>query len=318
MKSAVSALLFMLVLLAVAAFISAAFTVNETEQVIITQFGKPVGAPITSAGLKFKLPFIQDVNPIEKRILEWDGNPSDMPTKDKLYISVDLFARWRIVDPLQYFLRLRDERSAQSRLDDILGSETRNAIAKHELIEIVRTTKDRVPTQDTTLGDANNVLGTLVPISMGREKVEQQIFAAAAAKVAVFGIELLDIRFMRINYNESVQPKIYDRMISERQQIAEQFRSEGNGEAARINGNRERELQKVRSEAYRRVEEIRGEADATATEIYARTYNQNPEAVRFYEFTRTMSAYRDIIAGGTTLVLSTDSELFKFLKGISP
>ncbi len=308
----------MLVLLAAAVLTSAAFTVNETEQVIITQFGKPVGAPITSAGLKFKLPFIQDVNPIEKRILEWDGNPSDMPTKDKLYISVDLFARWRIVDPLQYFLRLRDERSAQSRLDDILGSETRNAIAKHELIEIVRTTKDRVPTQDTTLGDANNVLGTLVPISMGREKVEQQIFAAAAAKVAVFGIELLDIRFMRINYNESVQPKIYDRMISERQQIAEQFRSEGNGEAARINGNRERELQKVRSEAYRRVEEIRGEADATATEIYARTYNQNLEAVRFYEFTRTMSAYRDIIAGGTTLVLSTDSELFKFLKGINP
>ena len=318
MRSAVSALIVMLVLLAAAVLTSAAFTVNETEQVIITQFGKPVGAPITSAGLKFKLPFIQDVNPIEKRILEWDGNPSDMPTKDKLYISVDLFARWRIVDPLQYFLRLRDERSAQSRLDDILGSETRNAIAKHELIEIVRTTKDRVPTQDTTLGDANNVLGTLVPISMGREKVEQQIFAAAAAKVAVFGIELLDIRFMRINYNESVQPKIYDRMISERQQIAEQFRSEGNGEAARINGNRERELQKVRSEAYRRVEEIRGEADATATEIYARTYNQNPEAVRFYEFTRTMSAYRDIIAGGTTLVLSTDSELFKFLKGINP
>ena len=318
MRSVISVLSIALVLAAGAALMSAAFTVNETEQVIITQFGKPVGAPITSAGLKFKLPFIQDVNPIEKRILEWDGKPTDMPTKDKLYISVDLFARWRIIDPLQYFLRLRDERSAQSRLDDILGSETRNAIAKHELIEIVRTTKDRVPTQDTTLGDANNVLGTLVPIQMGREKVEQQIFAAAAGKVAVFGIELLDIRFMRINYNESVQPKIYDRMTSERQQIAEQFRSEGNGEAARINGNRERELQKIRSEAYRRVEEIRGEADATATEIYARTYNQNADAVRFYEFTRTMSAYRDIIAGGTTLVLSTDSELFKFLKGINP
>ena len=318
MRSVISVLSIALVLAAGAALMSAAFTVNETEQVIISQFGKPVGAPITSAGLKFKLPFIQDVNPIEKRILEWDGKPTDMPTKDKLYISVDLFARWRIIDPLQYFLRLRDERSAQSRLDDILGSETRNAIAKHELIEIVRTTKDRVPTQDTTLGDANNVLGTLVPIQMGREKVEQQIFAAAAGKVAVFGIELLDIRFMRINYNESVQPKIYDRMTSERQQIAEQFRSEGNGEAARINGNRERELQKIRSEAYRRVEEIRGEADATATEIYARTYNQNADAVRFYEFTRTMSAYRDIIAGGTTLVLSTDSELFKFLKGINP
>ena len=318
MRSLASVLVGALLVLAAAALMSSAFTVNETEQVIITQFGKPVGAPVTHAGLKFKLPFIQDVNPIEKRILEWDGNPTDMPTKDKLYISVDLFARWRIVDPLQYFLRLRDERSAQSRLDDILGSETRNAIAKHELIEIVRTTKDRVPTQDTTLGDSNNVLGTLVPIHMGREKVEQQIFAAAAAKVAVFGIELLDIRFMRINYNESVQPKIYDRMISERQQIAEQFRSEGNGEAARINGNRERELQKIRSEAYRRVEEIRGEADATATEIYARTYNQSADSVRFYEFTRTMGAYRSIITADTTLVLSTDSELFKFLKGINP
>ena len=311
---------FGLVLLAGATMtlLSSAYTVNEIEQVIITQFGRPVGAPVTGAGLKFKLPFIQRVNAIDKRILEWDGSPSDMPTKDKLYISVDLFARWRIVDPLQYFLRLGDERSAKSRLDDILGSETRNAIAKHELIEVIRTSKDRVPTQDTTLGDSNNVLGMLVPIRLGREKVETQIFGAAAAKVAVFGIELLDIRFKRINYNQSVRPKIYDRMISERQQIAEQFRSEGNGEAARINGNRERELQKIRSEAYRRVEEIRGEADATATGIYARAYNQSEESVHFYEFTRTMSAYRTIIAGDTTLVLSTDSELFKFLKGINP
>ncbi len=309
-----------LVLLVIATLVlsSSAYTVSEIEQVIITQFGKPVGAPVTAAGLKFKLPFIQVVNPIDKRILEWDGSPTDMPTKDKLYISVDLFARWRIVDPLQYFLRLRDERSAQSRLDDILGSETRNAIAKHELIEIIRTSKDRVPTQDTTLRDANNVLGALVPINLGREQIEKQIFSAAASKVAVFGIELLDIRFMRINYNASVRPKIYDRMISERQQIAEQFRSEGNGEAARINGNRGRELQKIRSEAYRRVEEIRGEADAKATEIYAQAYNQSPDAVHFYEFTRTMSAYRAIITADTTLVLSTDSELFRYLKGINP
>lgn len=318
MSSLKSAAAIVLLAIAAMALFSSAYIVNEIEQVIITQFGKPVGAPVTTAGLKFKLPLIQDVNPIDKRILEWDGSPSDMPTKDKLYISVDLFARWRIVDPLPYFLRLRDERSAQSRLDDILGSETRNAIAKHELIEIIRTSKDRVPTQDTTLGDSNNVLGVLVPIHMGREQVEKQIFAAAAAKVAVFGIELLDIRFKRINYNKSVRPKIYDRMISERQQIAEQFRSEGNGEAARINGNRERELQKIRSEAYRRVEEIRGEADAKATEIYARAYNQSPEAVRFYEFTRTMSAYHSIFTADTTLVLSTDSELFKFLKGINP
>jgi membrane protease subunit HflC len=299
---------------------SSVYTVNEVEQMIITQFGKPVGEPVTTAGLKFKVPFIQEINPIDKRVLEWDGNPSDMPTKDKLYISVDLFARWRITDPLQYFLRLRDERSAQSRLDDILGSETRNAIAKHELIEIIRTTKDRVPLRDTFLTDAEKKLdmGSLVPISKGRKLVEQEIFAAAAEKVRVFGIELLDIRFKRINYNESVRPKIYDRMISERRQIAERFLSEGNGEAARIRGNRVRDLNKIQSEAYRQVEEIRGVADAKATEICAKAYNQNPEAVEFYEFTRTMQAYNSIISDNTTLVLSTDSDLFKFLKGMSP
>ena len=299
---------------------SSLYTVSEVEQVIITQFGKPVGQPVTTAGLKVKVPFIQEVNPIDKRVLEWDGNPSDMPTKDKLYISVDLFARWRITDPLQYFLRLRDERSAQSRLDDILGSETRNAVAKHELIEIIRTTKDRVPLRDAMLTDAdqNKDIGALVPIQKGRKLVENEIFQAAAEKVRVFGIQLLDIRFKRINYNESVRPKIYDRMISERRQIAERFLSEGNGEAARIRGNRVRELNKIQSEAYRQVEEIRGLADAKATEIYSRAYNQSREAVKFYEFTRTMQAYKSIIGKDTTLVLSTDSDLFKFLKGISP
>jgi membrane protease subunit HflC len=267
---------------------SSVYTVSEVEQMIITQFGKPVGEPVTTAGLKIKVPFIQEINPIDKRVLEWDGNPSDMPTKDKLYISVDLFARWRITDPLQYFLRLRDERSAQSRLDDILGSETRNAVAKHELIEIIRTTKDRVPLRDALLTQAESDVGALVPIQKGRVQVEREIFAAAAEKVRVFGIELLDIRFKRINYNDSVRPKIYDRMISERRQIAERFLSEGNGEAARIRG------------------------------IYARAYNQSPEAVGFYEFTRTMQAYKSIIAQNTTLVLSTDSDLFKFLKGMSP
>ncbi len=298
--------------------IASIYTVSEVEQVIITQFGKPVGEPVRSAGLKLKVPFIQQVNPIDKRVLEWDGSPSDMPTKDKLYISVDLFARWRITDPLQYFLRLRDERSAQSRLDDILGSETRNAVAKHELIEIIRTTKDRVPLRDALLTDAERDMGALVPIRKGRKVVEHEIFKAAAEKVRVFGIELLDIRFKRINYNESVRPKIYDRMISERRQIAERFLSEGNGEAARIRGNRVRDLNKIQSEAYRQVEEIRGVADAKATEIYAKAYNQSPESVAFYEFTRTMQAYKTIIAENTTLVLSTDSDLFKFLKGMSP
>jgi modulator of FtsH protease HflC len=299
---------------------SAIYTVSEIEQVIITQFGKPVGAAVTGAGLKIKVPFIQDVNRIDKRVLEWSGNPTDMPTKDKLYISVDLFARWRIVDPLQYFLRLRDERSAQSRLDDILGSETRNAVAKHELIEIIRTTRDRVPLRDTLLTGAGpeQDMGSLVPIQKGRKVVEQQIFAAAAEKVGVFGIELLDIRFKRINYNESVRPKIYDRMISERRQIAERFLSEGNGEAARIRGDRVRDLNKIQSEAYRQVEEIRGVADAKATEIYSKAYNQSPQAVEFYEFTRTMQSYKSIIGENTTLVLSTGSDLFKFLKGMTP
>jgi membrane protease subunit HflC len=311
-----------LVVLGIAAFVlmSALYTVGETEQMIITQFGKPVGEPVTTAGLKMKIPFIQVVNPIDKRVLEWDGSPSDMPTKDKLYISVDLFARWRIVDPLQYFLRLRDERSAQSRLDDILGSETRNAVAKHELIEIIRTTSDRVPLRDSLLTGAQQEakMGSLVPINKGRLLVEKEIFDAASEKVQVFGIELLDIRFKRINYNESVRPKIYDRMISERRQIAERFLSEGNGEAARIRGNRVRDLNKIQSEAYREVEEIRGVADAKATEIYARAYNQSPEAVEFYEFTRTMQAYPDMIESNSTLILSTDSDLFKFLKGMNP
>jgi len=311
-----------LVLLGIAAFVltNAIYTVNEVQQIIVTQFGKPVGEPVTTAGLKMKVPFIQEVNPIDKRVLEWDGAPSDMPTKDKLYISVDLFARWRIVDPLQYFLRLRDERSAQSRLDDILGSETRNAVAKHELIEIIRTTKDRVPLRDSMMTSAQQEvkMRSLVPIQKGRKLVEDEIFSAAAEKVEVFGIELLDIRFKRINYNQSVRPKIYDRMISERRQIAERFLSEGNGEAARIRGNRLRDLNKIQSEAYREVEEIRGVADAKATEIYAKAYNQSPESVDFYEFTRTMQSYQDIIAANSTLVLSTDSDLFKFLKGMEP
>jgi len=315
-RFAVLSILFVVAFLSV----SSIYTVDEVEQVIITQFGKPVGEPVVKAGLKFKVPFIQEVNPIDKRVLEWDGPPSDMPTKDKLYISVDLFARWRIVDPLQYFLRLRDERSAQSRLDDILGSETRNAVAKHELIEIIRTSKDRVPLRDTVLSptEQGSNMGALVPIEKGRKLVEQEIFMAAAEKVGVFGIELLDIRFKRINYNESVRPKIYDRMISERRQIAERFLSEGNGEAARIRGNRVRDLNKIQSEAYRKVEEIRGLADAKATEIYARAYNQSPQSVEFYEFTRTMASYPAMIGNSTTIVLSTDSDLFKFLKGMAP
>ncbi|MFT6790760.1 MAG: membrane protease subunit HflC [Pseudoalteromonas rhizosphaerae] len=311
-------LFFLGILLAfiLAALNNALYTVNEVEQVIITQFGRPVGNPITDAGIKIKMPFIQQVNSIDKRVLEWEGTPSDMPTKDKLYISVSLFARWRVTDALQYFLRLGDERSAQSRLDDIFGSETRNAVAKHELIEIIRTSKDRQPLRDKLLTEAEKAqdIGSLVPIHIGRLLVEQDIFNAAAEKVKVFGVELLDIRFKRINYNESVRPKIYERMISERRQIAERFLSEGKGEAARILGNRERDLNKIQSEAYRAVEEIRGLADAKAAAIYADAYNQNAQAVAFYAFIRSLQAYELVLNDNTTLVLSTDSELFKYLK----
>jgi membrane protease subunit HflC len=296
--------------------LGSAYPVGEIEQVIITQFGEPIGEPVTEAGLHFRVPFIQEVNPIDKRVLEWDGRPSDMPTKDKLYVSVDLFARWRIVRPLQYFLRLRDERSAQSRLDDILGSETRNAVAKHELIELIRTTKGRVPLQDSRKTEAERQLGlgALPPIHKGRQLVEREIFEAAAKKVEVFGIQLLDIRFKRINYNASVRPKIYDRMISERRQIAERFLSEGHGEAARIRGNRVREQDKIQSEAYRQVEVIRGLADAKAATIYAEAYDQSPETAEFFGFTRTLQAYEAIVSDETTLILSTDSEMFRFLK----
>jgi len=300
-------------------FTNAFYKVKETEQVIITQFGELIGKPVQEAGLKMKLPFIQQINPIEKRILEWDGSPSNMPTKDKLYIAVDLFARWRITDPQLYFIKLRDERSAQSRLDDILGSETRNAVAKHELIEMIRSTKDRNPVRDATISEEDlATLGSLVPIAKGRNQVEKEIFEAAIQKLKVFGIELLDIRFKRINYNESVRPKIYDRMISERRQIAERFRSEGNGEAARINGMRERDLNKITSEAYKEVEEIRGAADAKATEIYADAYDSSDESRDFYEFQKTMDMYKSVIKNNTTLMLSTESEAFKYLKGMEP
>ena len=314
MQSAKASFFALLVFVGAFLVFNAAYTIHETEQAIITQFGKPVGEPVTSAGLHFKIPFIQDVNQIEKRILAWDGQSNEMPTKDKTYIEVDTFARWRIEDPKQYFLRLRDERSAQSRLDDILGSETRNAIAKHELIEIVRTTKDREPVVDEVLSDAPGNVGQLYPITKGRALIEEEIYQQAAQKLKDFGIGLLDIRFKRINYNETVRQRIYERMISERQQIAERFRSEGAGEAARILGNKERDLQQIESEAYKQIQEIQGAADAKATEIYASAYNQSKESAAFYELLKTLETYETVIEGETTMILSTDSDLYRFLK----
>jgi membrane protease subunit HflC len=293
-----------------------AYTVNQAEQVIITQFGRPIGDPITDPGLHFKLPFVQDVNRFDKRYLAWDGPMVEMSTKDKTYLQVDTFARWRITDPMRYYLRLRDERSAQSRLEDILGSETRTAIARHELIEVVRTDKGRKPMQDETLAGAagESTLGMLRPIRVGRQQIEQGIFRAAQPKLAEFGIELLDVRFKRINYNQQVLERIYQRMISERLQIAQRFRSEGEGEAARINGKKERDINEIESAAYKRVQEIHGDADAKATAIYARAYTQKPEAADFFKFSKSMETYRKIVNGDATIVLSTGSDLFELLK----
>lgn len=292
------------------------YVVSEIEQVILTQFGKPVGDAVSTAGLHVRIPFIQVPNYIEKRILEWDGSASDMPTQDKLYITVDTFGRWRIKDPLMYYERLKDERSAQSRLDDILGSETRNAVAKHKLIEVIRTTKDRAPEIDASLAEDEQSTAQLIPISKGRTLIESEIFKAAEGKLEVFGIELLDIRFKRINYNPEVRPKIYDRMISERVQIASRFRSEGQGEAEIILGDKERDLREIESEAYKKIQEIRGSADAAATEIYAKAYNQSPQAVELYEFIKSMETYRLGLDEKTTLIFSTDSDLFRFLKKV--
>jgi membrane protease subunit HflC len=291
------------------------YTVDQTEQVIITQFGQPVGEPITEPGLHFKLPFVQTVNTLDKRFLEWDGAPVAIPTRDKTYIHVDTFARWRIEDPKTYFVRLHDERSAQSRLEDILGSETRNSIAKHDLIEIVRTDKNRQPLKDESLkGGATSVIGVLPPIQFGRQKIEDEIKTAASQKLAEFGIAVLDFRIKRVNYNPDVLDRIYQRMISERLQIAQLFRSEGEGESARIAGQRERDLNEIQSNAYLQVQKIRGESDAKASEIYAKAYTQDSQAAEFYTFLKTLDAYRKIFTKDSTIVLSTDSQLFQLLK----
>jgi len=276
--------------------------VGETQQAIVTQFGKPVGKPITTPGLHMKLPFIQNTNYFDKRFLAWDGDPNQIPTKDKRFIWVDTYARWHITDALLFFQRLRDERGAQSRLDDILDGETRNAIAKHVLIELVRSSKS----------EGQGEPGTLT-IKFGREMLEQEVLKAASSRVENLGIEILDFKFKRINYVEEVRKEVYARMISERKRIADEYRSEGAGEAARISGEKDRELKTITSEAYRKTQEIRGKANSQAADIYATAYNKDPE---FYQFTRTMESFTKILDDNTTLVMSTDGDLFKYLEGV--
>ena len=285
-----------------------AYTVSETEQVIITRLGEPVGDPVVQSGLHFKVPFIERVNVFEKRFLEWDGNPNQVPTRDKRFIWVDTYARWRIVDPLLFFQRLRDERGAQSRLDDILDGETRNAVAQHDLIELVRST-NRNPEDVPIESEEESVI--LDKIAQGRQEITREILTTAQSRTADLGIEILDIRFKRINYVEEVQQDVFARMIAERQRIAQQFRSEGQGEAARIDGERERELAQIVSEAYREAEALRGEADAEATQIYAAAYNKDAD---FYAFTKSLETYEATMDSSTVFILGTDSELLRFLR----
>ncbi len=314
--------LLLIALVGVIIITSSAYTVNQAEQVFITEFGKPVGNPINAdpskneAGLHWKKPFIQEVNRIEKRMLEWDGPATEMPTRDKLYITVDNFARWRISDPKTYFEKLRDERSALSRLDDIIGSETRNVIASHDLIEVIRSDKNRKPARDESLVAADSNLGLLPPIRFGRNTLDEQILKAAQPKVRSWGIELLDIRFKRINYKPGVIDKIYKRMSSEREQIAERFRSEGAGEAAKILGRKERDLLSIQSEAYRKEQEIKGKADAQATGIYASAYNSSPSAADFYQFVKTLETYQKTLGKDTTTIMTSNSDLFRLFKHI--
>ena len=287
---------------------SATYQVHETNQVIITQFGQPIGEAKTEPGLHFKVPFIQKTNYFEKRFLEWDGSPNQVPTKDKRFIWVDTYARWRIVDPLRFFQRLRDERGAQSRLDDILDGETRNSVARYDLIELVRS-NNRNP--DDVLVESEEEAAILEGIEMGRGNIAAEILATSAQRTEDFGIELLDLRLKRINYVEEVQQDVFARMIAERQRIAEEFRSEGQGEAARIAGERDLELLRIQSEAYREAEELRGVADGAATAVYGDAYNADPD---FYAFTKSMETYEATMDSTTMFILGTDNELLKYLE----
>jgi membrane protease subunit HflC len=295
-------------LLVLAVLFSATFVVAEPEQVVITQFGKPVGKPITTPGLKIKAPFVQTVHVFEKRFLEWDGDPNQIPTKDKRFIWVDSYARWRITDPLLFFQRLSDERGAQSRLDDILDGETRNTIAKHELIDIVRSTnRPFVVAEDVAELSQPEAAEK---VAFGRDKLTQEVLQNARRRTGDLGIEILDFRIKQINYVDAVRQEVYARMISERKRIAERYRSEGAGEAARIAGEKERELRVIESEAYRQAQEIRGKADAQAADIYAAAYNRDPD---FYRFLKSMSTLKESFDADTLMLLSTDSELLRYM-----
>ncbi|NTX02439.1 protease modulator HflC [Myxococcus sp. CA051A] len=307
--SRVALILVVVAALAVVLGFSSTYTLSEHEQAVITRFGQPRGQSITEPGLHFKQPFVDTVNRFDKRWLDWRGDPNQIPTKDKKYIWVDTFGRWRIVDPLRFFQRLRDERNAQSRLDDIIDGETRNTIASFALIEAVRSTNR--PFEDDEYTTEAERGESLEQVSQGRDKLTRQIRDRAAEIVKEFGVELVDVQIRRINYVDEVQVKVFERMISERRRTAERSRSEGMGRAAEVRGQRERDLKEIRSEAYRKAQEITGTADAEATKIYADAFGRDPE---FYQFMRTLEAYPQVVDRSTSLFLGSDSEFYRYLR----
>ena len=287
------------------------YTLDMTQQAIITQFGKPVGGTITDAGLHLKIPFMQKVHFFEKRLLEWNGRSNQIPTKDKKYIQVDIYARWRISDPLKYFQTVKFEGNAQGRLDDIVDSQTRDLIASQNLLEAVRNSNRTMLYEEAELQQA--LEAKIDSVRVGREKIMKEILQRAQEKMQGFGIDLVDVKIKRINYVEDVRPAVYERMITERTRIAERFRSEGQGIKARIEGKTERELNEIESEAYRLAQQIKGEADAEATRIYAEAYNLDPE---FYSFYKTLETYRETLKEDDWIILTTNSDYWKYLKRI--
>ncbi|MDL1967069.1 MAG: protease modulator HflC [Deltaproteobacteria bacterium] len=287
------------------------YVVNETEQVVVTQFGKVMGEPKQLPGLYFKVPFIQQTNYFPKNLLHWDGDPGQIPTVDKTYIWVDTFARWKIVDPIKFFQTVNNTTIAQGRLDDIIDPATRNFITSYKLIETVRTTNRKLDTFEIGLEDTENKRPAYA-IKTGRQKITKGILKQAKPKLEKFGIELVDVKIKRINYVEEVRRTVYARMIAERNQIAEKFRSEGQGEARKILGEKERDLKQITSQAYKVAQEIKGKADAEATKIYAEAYGLDPG---FYSFVKTLETYKTALDKNSSLVLSTDSDFFKYLKG---
>lgn len=290
------------------------YTVNEAQQVVITQFGEPIGKPVTAAGLHFKRPFIQQANYFDKRLIEWDGVPTQIPTKDKKFILIDELARWRITDPLLFMQTVGNELSAQARLNDIIASATRDVVTGHILQEMVRSS-NRLLDEPLEAGE-DIILPAEVGerIEKGRDELTRLILARASELVPSYGIELVDMRIKRINYIEEVRQKIYDRMIAERKQAAEKSRSEGQGKRAEIEGQMQKELKRITSEAYRKAQEIHGKADAEATRIYAEAFNKDPE---FYTFLKTLESYRSTLDENSTLILTTDSDYYRYLKRLT-